>query len=53
VAIAAFLTAFLASTALAPGNLKFWLAIILIAAFTVVTAAKTKGGWRWRWGGKD
>jgi hypothetical protein len=53
VAIAAFLTAFLASTALAPVHLKFWLAIILIVAFTVITAAKTKGGWRWRWGGKD
>lgn len=23
------------------------------AAFLVVTAQKTRGGWHWRWGGKD
>jgi hypothetical protein len=26
---------------------------IVVAAFTVVAAAKTKGGWRWRWGRED
>lgn len=24
-----------------------------VIAFTVICARTTKGGWRWRWGGKD
>jgi hypothetical protein len=27
--------------------------IIVIVLFCVFAAAKTEGGWRWRWGGKD
>jgi hypothetical protein len=53
VALAVFLTAFYASLKYAPANLKIWLAVILAVAFTVIMAAKTKGGWRWRWGGED
>ena len=27
--------------------------VVATAAFLVVCAAKTRGGWRWRWGGKE
>jgi len=53
VALAVFLAAFFASLKYAPANLRTWLAFILAVAFCVVNAAKTKGGWRWRWGGED
>jgi hypothetical protein len=26
--------------------------IVATAAFLIVCASKTRGGWRWRWGGK-
>jgi hypothetical protein len=53
VVLAVFLVAFFASLKYAPANLKMWLAFIFAVAFCVVNAAKTKGGWRWRWGGDD
>jgi ABC-type uncharacterized transport system permease subunit len=53
VALGAFLAALFASLKYAPANLKMWLAFILAVAFTVIIAAKTKGGLRWRWGGED
>jgi hypothetical protein len=27
--------------------------VVLIAIFLVIAAAKTDGGWRWRWNGRD
>jgi hypothetical protein len=33
--------------------LNILLEAIVVIAFCVVNAAKTKGGWRWRWGGED
>jgi hypothetical protein len=33
--------------------LNMVLEAIIGIAFCVVNAAKTKGGWRWRWGGED
>jgi hypothetical protein len=48
-----FSAAFFASIGFAPEGLKMSLAVILAVAFTVLSAAKTKGGWRWRWGGDD
>ncbi|MGF7150792.1 hypothetical protein FHS96_004453 [Sphingomonas zeicaulis] len=29
-----------------------WLATIIVVALPIY-AAKTRGGWRWRWGGED
>ncbi len=51
--LAVFLAALFASLRFAPPPVKIWLAVILIVAFTVISAAKTKGGWRWRWGRED
>ncbi len=51
--LAVFLAAFFASLRYAPEHLKMWLAVILVVAFMVLTAVKTKGGWRWRWGSED
>ena len=28
-------------------------AVAATAAFILICAQKTRGGWRWRWGGKD
>jgi hypothetical protein len=33
--------------------LNILLEAIVVIAFFVVNAAKTQGGWRWRWGGDD
>jgi hypothetical protein len=33
--------------------LNILLAGIVTVTFCVVNAAKTEGGWRWRWGGDD
>jgi len=51
--LAVFLAAVFASLRFAPQPAKMWLSVILLVAFTVLIAAKTEGGWRWRWGGKD
>jgi hypothetical protein len=48
-----FLAAFVANMLVSPYRVKIWLAAILMVAFAVVNAAKTKGGWRWRWGRED
>ncbi len=53
VALIVFLAAFVANMQFSPYRAKMWLAVILMVAFAVVTAAKTKGGWRWRWGRED
>ncbi len=47
----AFTADMLLSPPKAPGRL--WIAGILMVAYVVVAAAKTEGGWRWHWGGKD
>jgi len=53
VVLAIFLASFFASLRFAPAHLKIWLPAIFAIAFSVVSAAKTQGGWRWRWGGVD
>jgi hypothetical protein len=34
-------------------TISILIAVILVAALLVIVWAKTDGGWRWRWGGKD
>ncbi len=53
VVLGLFVAALPASLLFAPKPLNMVLAGVLAAAFVAVTAAKTKGGWRWRWGDDD
>jgi hypothetical protein len=53
VVTALFMAGAFAAFRFAPERLKIGLVIILIVAFSVVAAAKTRGGWRWRWGRED
>ena len=38
-----------------PQELAIWLGVqaVLIAGFIALCHAKTEGGWKWRWGGKE
>ena len=49
------LTIVAAAYLLLPRSKAAFVAIVLAAtaAFVIVCARKTRGGWRWRWGGKD
>jgi hypothetical protein len=55
----AALLAYLAAIAAAIFLLRYswiaWAGIVAVAtaAFTIVCARKTRGGWRWRWGSRD
>jgi hypothetical protein len=53
VAAALFLVALLGTAVFVRWPLNILLETIVVIAFCVVNAAKTKGGWRWRWGGED
>jgi hypothetical protein len=53
VALAVFVAAMAANLIYVGWPLKFVLEGVIVIAFCVVNAAKTKGGWRWRWGSED
>jgi len=53
VVLGLFVPAVPAALVFAPKPLNLVLVGIATAALTVVSAAKTKGGWRWRWGRDD
>jgi membrane protease YdiL (CAAX protease family) len=53
VVLVAFVAALPLSLVCAPKPLNIVLVGILVAAMFVISAAKTKGGWHWRWGNDD
>jgi len=54
-ALALYAAALGAATLLIPYSWLAFAAIVVAAsaALLVIAAQKTRGGWRWRWGGRD
>ncbi|HET8613789.1 MAG TPA: hypothetical protein VFL92_13585 [Sphingomonas sp.] len=47
-----FIAAFAAAARLLTGAPRWIAMAACIIVFLIVTAMKTEGGWRWRWGGR-